>query len=103
MHSFSFVPSFKADCLNNPGNKLIAKGYDIDVRDHYTCSTYWPFILAFARWTLWNRFPSANNFALTETRKDEWELAKELLKNPYIGLDKPDYSDDPELSGNTSY
>lgn len=79
----------------------LAKGYDIDQRDHYTCSTYWPFILAYARWTLWNRFPSANNFALTETRKDEWNLAKELLKNPYIGLDKPDYSDDPELSGNT--
>lgn len=77
----------------------MGKGYDVDVRPYYTCSTYWPFILAYARWTLWNRFPNAGNFALSETRKDEWELAKELLKNPYIGLDKPDYSDDPELSG----
>lgn len=81
----------------------IGKGYNIDVRPHYTCSTYWPFILAYARWTLWNRFPSAQAYALTETRKDEWKLAADLLKNPYIGLETPDYSDDPELSGNTGY
>lgn len=81
----------------------IAKGYNIDVRPHYTCSTYWPFILAYARWTLWNRFPSAQAYALTETRKDEWKLACDLLKNPYIGLETPDYSDDPELSGDTGY
>ena len=78
----------------------LAKGYEIDQREHYTCSTYFPFILAYARWTLWNRFPSAQAYALTETRKDEWKLAADLLKNPYIGVDKPDYSDDPELSGN---
>lgn len=54
------------------------------------CSTYYPFVLAYARWTLWNRFPNAQGYALTETRKDEWKLAADLLKNPYIGVSKPD-------------
>lgn len=73
----------------------IAKGYWIDDREHYTCSPYWPFILAYARWTLWNRFPSAQAYALTETRKDEWKIAAELLKNPYIGVPGPDPVDPP--------
>lgn len=72
----------------------LAKGYDIDSREHYTCTTYAPFVLAYARWTLWNRFPDAGAYALTETRKDEWKLAADLLKNPYIGVEKPT-SDDP--------
>lgn len=72
----------------------LAKGYDIDSRDHYICTTYAPFVLAYARWTLWNRFPDAGAYALTETRKDEWELAAGLLKNPYIGVEKPT-SEDP--------
>ena len=67
----------------------LAKGYDIDSRDHYICTTYAPFVLAYARWTLWNRFPDAGAYALTETRKDEWQLAAGLLKNPYIGVEKP--------------
>lgn len=71
----------------------LAKGYSIDSRDFYTCSSYWPFVLAYARWTLWNRFPDAGAYALTETRKDEWKLAAELLKNPYIGTDKRDEGD----------
>lgn len=81
----------------------LAKGYNIDKREHYTCSTYWPFILAYSRWTLWNRFPAANSYALTETRKDEWEIAKELLKNPYIGTDEPNYDDDPDLSSDPGW
>lgn len=72
----------------------LAKGYDIDSRDHYICTTYAPFVLAYARWTLWNRFPDAGAYALTETRKDEWQLAADLLKNPYIGVEKPT-SEDP--------
>lgn len=68
----------------------LAKGYQIDDRDYYVCSTYYPFVLAYARWTLWNRFPNAQGYALTETRKDEWKLAADLLKNPYIGVSKPD-------------
>lgn len=66
---------------------FIAKGYQVDNREHYTPSSYKPFILAYARWTLWNRFPMANNYALSETRKDEWKIAADLLKNPYIGTD----------------
>lgn len=78
---------------------FIAKGYAMDDREHYTPSSYWPFILAYARWTLWNRFPMAQNYALSETRKDEWKLASELLKNPYIGTDPIDGGgggEDPE-------
>lgn len=64
-----------------------AKGYAMDDREHYTPSSYWPFILAYARWTLWNRFPMAQNYALSDARKDEWKIAADLLKNPYIGTD----------------
>ena len=76
-----------------------AKGYELDVRDHYIDIAYKPFILSFARWVLWNRFPAAGDYALTETRKDEFKLAQDLLKNPYIATSMPDYSDDPQLSG----
>ena len=42
------------------------------------------------------------DFALSEPRKKLYEEARELLKNPYIGTTTPDYSDDPDLSGNTN-
>jgi hypothetical protein len=42
------------------------------------------------------------NYALSDPRKKQYEEACELLKNPYIGTTKPDYSDDPTLSGDTS-
>lgn len=32
----------------------------------------------------------ANKYALSDTRKDEWKIAAELLKNPYIGTDDVD-------------
>lgn len=82
-----------------------SKGYVMDSRDHYTDSAYRPFILAYTRWVLWNRFPAAGDYALTETRKDEFEMAKELLKNPYIGTTEPKPDDpdpDPGLSAKTS-
>lgn len=44
----------------------------------------------------------AEDYALSEPRKKQYEEAVELLKNPYLGTSKPDYSDDPELSGDTS-
>ena len=66
---------------------FIAKGYQVDNREHYTPSSYKPFIMAYARWTLWNRFPMAQNYALSDARKDEWKIAADLLKNPYIGTD----------------
>lgn len=44
----------------------------------------------------------ADDYALSKPREKQYEEAAELLKNPYIGVSKPDYSDDPELSGDTS-
>lgn len=77
-----------------------AKGYDIDVREHYICTTYLPFILAYTRWILWNRFPNAGEYALTETRKSEYDEAVELLKNPYIGVEDPADINDPDNPNN---
>lgn len=71
---------------------FIAKGYTIDSREHYTPGSYKPFILAFARWTLWNRFPNADSFALSESRKLMLDKAFDLLKTPYIGVDTVDPS-----------
>lgn len=79
-----------------------SKGYQIDVRDHYTAPEYHVFILNYARWEIWTRFPSTEDFALTKPREKQYEEAAELLKNPYVGVSKPDYSDDPGLSGDTS-
>ena len=41
------------------------------------------------------------SYSLSEPRKIQYEEAAELLKDPYIGVSKPDYSDDPELSSMT--
>lgn len=41
------------------------------------------------------------DYALSEPREKQYEEAAELLKDPYIGVSRPDYSDDPELSGVT--
>ena len=41
------------------------------------------------------------DYALDENRKKQYEEAAALLKDPYIGVSKPDYSDDPELSSMT--
>lgn len=79
-----------------------SKGYTIDVRDHYIAPEYRQFILDYARWAIWTRFPMTDNYALSEPRQKQYEFAQELLKDPYIGVSKPDYSDDPELSGDTS-
>lgn len=78
------------------------KGYTIDVRDHYTAPEYKEFILNYARYSIFTRFPMAENYALSEPRKKQYEEAAAMLKNPYLGTSKPDYSDDPELSGDTS-
>lgn len=78
-----------------------SRGYTLDVRDHYVAPEYKQFVLNYARWQIWTRFPMTENFALSEPRKKQYEEAVELLKNPYIGVSKPDYSDDPELSGDT--
>lgn len=79
-----------------------SKGYTVDVRDHYVAPEYRVFVLNYARWQIWTRFPGTEGFALTEPRQKQYDEAAELLKNPYVGVSKPDYSDDPELSGDTS-
>lgn len=40
----------------------------------------------------------AEQYALSEARKDEWKIAADLLKNPYIGPDpvEPDTPEDEE-------
>ena len=78
-----------------------SKGYTVDVRDHYLPPEYRNFALNYARYQIFTRFPMAENYALSEPRKKQYEEAVELLKNPYIGVSKPDYSTDPDLSGRT--
>lgn len=78
-----------------------AKGYTVDVRDHYMPPEYKLFALQLARQYIWTRFPFSNNSALDEVRRKEYEEAYKMMTNPTIGPSKPDYSDDPELSGNT--
>lgn len=79
-----------------------SKGYNMDVRKHYVPEEYVLPILNYTRWSCWTTFPMTQDFALSEPRKMLYEEAKELLKNPYIAVSKPDYSDDPKLSGDTT-
>lgn len=74
-----------------------AKGYPVDPRDHYISTGYTEFVLAFARWNLWCRFPMSDNYALSEPRKLQYEKAVELLKDPWLATDKIQW-DDPALS-----
>ena len=80
---------------------FLTKGYNVDIRDHYVPQGYVNPILNYARWQIWTRFPNSQNIALDDPRRFAYEEAKELLKDPYIGTENPDYSDDPELSGRT--
>lgn len=78
-----------------------AKGYTVDVREHYVAPEYVLPVLNYARWQIWTRFPMTEQYSLSEPRKSLYEKAEELLKNPYIGVSRPDYSTDPDLSGRT--
>lgn len=75
-----------------------SKGYTIDARAHYVAPEYVQFVLNYARWQIWTRFPMAEDYALSEPRKAQFDESVELLKDPYIGVSTPDYSDDPDLS-----
>ena len=77
----------------------LQKGYTLDVRDHYIDSGYLIPMLNYARYQIWTTFPMAENYALSKPREELYKAAQELLKNPYLGTSTPDYSDDPELSG----
>ena len=79
-----------------------SKGYELDVRDHYVAPEYKQFVLNYARWQIWTRFPMTEDFALSEPREKQYEEARDMLKNPILGTSLPDYSDDPSLSSLTT-
>lgn len=79
-----------------------SKGYALDVREHYVAPEYRIPVLNYARWQIWTRFPNSKDIGLDDPRKAAYEEAKELLKSPFIGTSKPDYSDSAELSADTS-
>ena len=70
---------------------FISKSYEIDTREHYTPTSYKHFILVYARWAIWTRFPMSPSIALDDARKAEYELACDMLKDPMLGVDKPDW------------
>ena len=70
---------------------FVSKGYPIDVRDHYSPLNYKHFILIYARWSMWSRFPMSPSIALDEARKQEWNLACDMLKDPRIGVESPEW------------
>ena len=78
-----------------------SKGYAMDIRPHYLPNAYRLYALCIARYYICTRCPNSLNIFLDEPRKDLYTQAMELLKDPYIGVPEPDYSDDPELSGRT--
>lgn len=80
---------------------LQAKGIQIDVRDNYVPDTYRYWIIVMIRHAIWTRFPNTPAYALDDARREEYKKALEMLASPTLAAEKPDYSDDPELSGKT--
>ena len=81
---------------------FVSKSYEIDTRDHYIPSSYKHFVCSYARYVIWQRFPMSPNVALDDARKAEYELVSELLKDAYIGVDKPEWehsSNNPDNTG----
>ena len=84
---------------------FIAKGYAVDVRDNYVPSGYVLPVLQYARYVAWSRFPNSPDIALDEVRKEDVKRLEALLKNPYIGVEKPEWehsSENPEVTGSSS-
>ena len=83
---------------------FVSKSYEIDTREHYIPSSYRHFVCTYARYVIWQRFPMSPNVALDDARKAEYELVSDLLKDAYIGVDKPEWehsSSNPENPDNT--
>ena len=81
---------------------FVSKSYEIDVREHYIPSSYKHFVCTYARYVIWQRFPMSPNVALDDARKEEYKLVSELLKDAYIGVDKPEWehsSNNPDNTG----
>ena len=89
------------ETLDNVSNAFrgswISKGYEVDIRDCYIDKAYKIYVLNLARIQIWSRFPNSKEIAIDEIREKMYDEAKELLKDPYIGVSKPDYSN-TELS-----
>ena len=93
------VDSKRTDIVQNAINLVadmfrgafIAKGYAVDVRDNYVPSGYVLPVLQYARYVAWTRFPSSPDIALDEARKEDVKRLEALLKNPYIGVEKPEW------------
>lgn len=68
-----------------------AKGYPMDTRDAYVPMSYELPVLQYARYVAWTRFPNSPDIALDDARKDEVKRLTELLKNPYIGAEQPEW------------
>lgn len=75
-----------------------AKGYSIDIRPHYIAPEYRQFVLDYARYQIFTRFPMAEDFALSKPREELWKIAVAMLKDPYLATSAPDYEDDPEAA-----
>ena len=73
-----------------------AKGYKLDIREHYVAPEYVIPVLNYARWQIWNRFPATENISLAENRKAGYDEAVKLLENPYIGTSDPYDPTDPD-------
>lgn len=73
-----------------------AKGYKLDIREHYVAPEYVIPVLNYARWQIWTRFPATENISLAENRKAGYDEAVKLLENPYIGTSDPYDSTDPD-------
>lgn len=73
-----------------------AKGYKLDVREHYVAPEYIVPILNYARWQIWTRFPATETISLSENRKAGYDEAVKLLENPYIGTSDPYDPTDPD-------
>ena len=75
---------------------LAAKGYKLDIREHYVAPEYVIPVLNYARWQIWTRFPATENISLAENRKAGYDEAVKLLENPYIGTSDPYDPTDPD-------
>lgn len=73
-----------------------AKGYKLDIREHYVAPEYVIPVLNYARWQIWTRFPATENISLAENRKAGYDEAVTLLENPYIGTSDPYDPTDPD-------
>lgn len=78
---------------------LSAKGYELDVRDHYVPPEYAYYILVHCRHAVWTRFPNSESIALDGRRKEEYEKAMDLLRDPFIDVSSPTDEGVPDTSG----